>query len=482
MVRASDNFRQMTGIPSSDMVGKTMAELYPPALAEAMSADDWRVVSAQRVVTVEEQLDGHTYTSIKFPLVLGHKNLLGGYTIDVTEQRQAEEERRALERRIRLAEKAASLDTMAGGIAHQFNNLFTAIVGNLELAREEATPTVDVLLAEAEDAARRASTISTSMLRYLGQGARHREPRDLARCVTELLSSLCAALPANVRLELDIAADLPWATMDLGDVHAVVSNLVENAIEAAGAEGGVVRVSAGRRETLEADGEAEDALARLAGPWALLQIEDDGPGIAAEIRERVFDPFFSTKFPGRGLGLPVAQGVVRASGGLIRLESAAPRGTTVKVYLPASTAVELAAASPRTAPVSRAPRTPGPGAVLLVDDDVAVLRASQRMLERQGHRVMVASSGAEAIALYAAGADRIGVVLLDLSMPEMDGWQVLEALRRLRPDAYVVVASGYDLARIQQERREILPDAWLQKPFDATELAALLPPRRTTPI
>lgn len=479
VLRASDNFGQMTGIPGPDMVGKTMAELFPPELAEAMSADDWKVVSDRQVVRVEETLGGRAYSSIKFPLVLGDKTLLAGYTIDVTEQLRAEEERRALERKVRLAEKAASLGTMAGGIAHQFNNLFTAIVGNLELARAAATPAVDELLADAESAARRASTIGKSMLSYLGQGARRREARSLGSSLGDVLAPLRAALPADVRLELDVADDVPWTTIDPADLRTLVSNLVENAIEAVGAEGGAVRVSARRREALATDDDAEGAPTSHAGPWACLEIHDDGAGMPQEIRERAFDPYFSTKFPGRGLGLPVTLGIVRASGGVIRLESAPRRGTTVRVYLPASTAAELAAASPPTPrePAPVATRAPGSGAVLLVDDDAVVLRASRRMLERLGHRVIAVSSGAEAWALFSAGAERIGSVLLDLSMPNMDGWEVLAALRRLRPDAYVVVVSGYDLAEIKQERREVVPDGWLQKPFQANALAALLPGR-----
>ncbi len=480
VLHASENFVEMIGVPGSQMVGKTMTELFPPGLAESMTAADQDVVRGEKVLRIEEELSGRSYATVKFPIALGARKLIAGYTIDITERQRAEDQRRALERQLLHAQKKDSLGVMAGGIAHQFNNLLTIIQGNLELAREQGSPALDGLLADAEAAVRRASAISHSMLSYLGQSAHHREPRNMARDTIDLLPFIRAALPTNVRLEVDIADDLPWCTIDPAELRVVTLNLVTNAWEAVAERGGVVRVAVRREASISAIEDADESPVRRAGSWSCLEVRDDGPGFDAETRERIFDPFFSTKFTGRGLGLPVAQGIVHASGGVIEVESAPMRGTVARVYLPESTPAELVSLRPAMAADSlhaalvAAPRH---GAVLLVDDDSAVLRAGQRMLQRMQREVLLATSGAEAVEVFARHEDAIGCVVLDLSMPGMDGWEVLAELRRRRPDVYVVVASGYDLARLRKERRDVQPDAWLQKPFNAGELVALLAPQ-----
>ena len=480
VLHASENFVEMIGVPGSKMHGRTMRELFPPALAASMSAADLDVARGEKVLRIEEELSGRSYATVKFPIALGARRLVAGYTIDITDRERAEEQRRALERQLLHAQKKDSLGVMAGGIAHQFNNLLTIIQGNLELAREGGNPALDALLADAEAAVQRASAISHSMLSYLGQSAHHREPRNMARDTTDLLPFIRAALPTNVRLEVDIADDLPWCTIDPAELRVVTLNLVTNAWEAVAERGGVVRVAVRREASISATEDPDQAPVLRAGPWSCLEVSDDGPGFDAETKERIFDPFFSTKFTGRGLGLPVAQGIVHASGGVIEVESTPMRGTVARVYLPESSPAELVSLRPAMAVDSfhaAAVAAPRHGAVLLVDDDNAVLRAGQRMLRRMEREVLVASSGAEAVEVFAEHEAAIGCVVLDLSMPGMDGWEVLAELRRRRPDVFVVVASGYDLARLRKERRDVQPDAWLQKPFNAGELAALLAPR-----
>ena len=485
VLQASENFRQMIGIPGSEMVGKTMQELFPSELAAEMTAADRAVVSGGKVLRFEEELAGKSYSTVKFPLTLGGRTLLAGYTIDVTERRQAEEARIALERHLLQAQKQVSLGVMAGGIAHRFNNLLTTIGGNLELARAVAAPSMELLLADAEDAVRGAAAISGSLLSYLGQGVRHREPRQLGREVMDLLPLIRASLPAGVGLEVDLAHDLPRSTVDPGELRHVLLSLVTNAWEAMMAAGGVVRIAARRVSSFpgRAGRESPAVQAAAAAPvWGAggvcLEVGDTGPGMDVSTQERIFDPFFSTKFAGRGLGLSATLGVVRASGGTIVVESAPDKGTTVRVYLPESTPRELAArpsavAEPRFGEALRVRRS---GAVLVVDDDPAVLHASQRLLQRLGQRVILATSGEQAVELFTAQMDGIGLVLLDLAMPGMDGWEVLAALRRLRPSTYVVVASGCDLAALRSEPREVEPDGWLQKPFCTKDLSAFLAP------
>ena len=471
---ASENFGELTGIPSREMLGKAMPELFPPDVAAQLTADDWEVVSSRQARKLVEELNGRTFSTSKFPLVVGDEVLLGGCTVDITEQRQAEEARRVLERQLMLAKRRESLCLMASGVAHQLNNLLATVKGNLELARAEASPAVDALLAEADEAIRQAASVGGSLLTYVGRPPYERRPRHLGRQLAAMLSHLRAAAPENVRLTVEVGGNVPACTMDASDLQRLVVILATNGWEATAAKGGTVRITARRVETLPAD--AEPNTARSEAGWACLEVSDDGAGMDGETRERMFEPFFTTKLTGRGLSLPAAQGIVRASGGAFAVESAVGHGTTVRVYLPACTTAEQAAAPwPSTAPTPYPPEGVRAlsGAVLVVDDDPAVMRANRRMLQRLGHEVLAVASGGAAVALFAEKGAAIGSVLLDLSMPGMDGWQVLTALRRQRPELFVVVASGYDLTALRREFRDDQPDGWLQKPFPIADLAAL---------
>jgi CheY-like chemotaxis protein len=217
------------------------------------------------------------------------------------------------------------------------------------------------------------------------------------------------------------------------------------------------------------------------GERALLEITDDGAGMDAATLERVFDPFFSTKFTGRGLGLPTAQGITRALGGAIEVESEPGRGTSVRITFPVSQRADIAAEAPvavlPTPSAAGARRAPRDGLILIVDDDSNVRQAIARMFKRLGREVLLAADGAEALGLVDTRADEIGAVLLDLSMPGEGGWKVLAAMRRRAPDHYIVIASGFDVAQLRDEDRALAPDAWLQKPFGLREVAELFAPR-----
>ncbi len=478
VLRVSDNFGELTGIPAAEMVGKTMQDIFPPDFAAQVTADDWGVVAGGQLRRLEERLAGRTFSTSKFPLVLGGETLLGGYTIDITEQRQAEQARHTREQQFVQTRKRESLGVMAGGVAQQLNLWLTTTQGSLELARADASPSVDDLLAEAAGAVQQAAGVSGSLLSYLGQRQHRRRPRHLGREVSAMFPRLRAAAPPSVRLALEVALDVPVCTVDTSELQDVIVILVTNAWEAIEGRGGTVRIAVRRSAAVPANAEPVDAPSDRG--WACVEVSDDGPGMDGETRQRIFEPFFTTKRAGRGLGLPVVQGMVRASGGTVAVESAPGRGTTVKVYLPETqpepptkpwraAAPELDLGDGRRAP---------DGAVLLVDDDAAVLRACQRIMRRLGLEVVSVENGAEALEVFSTRGDAIGSVLLDLGLPDMDGWQVLTGLRQLRPDVFVVVASGYDLTELRETVREHEPDGWLQKPFPIADLAAMFAPTR----
>jgi CheY-like chemotaxis protein len=317
------------------------------------------------------------------------------------------------------------------------------------------------------------------MLRtYLGQGGAVRTPQPLAEELRALVQLMQPLLSASVRLELECAADSPTCTIDRTEFQQLVRSVLSNASEAVIENGGGT-VSVSLRRVREA---AQDGMR----DWAELEIRDNGIGMDAATLERIFDPFFTTKFTGRGLGLSTAQGIVRASQGTIVVDSQRGQGTRVTIRLPASSGPESERAETTRGPITdtalsmvKAAKAAQPSApprhrVLLVDDDALVRSATVRLLRRQGCEVLQASDGREALSHFTAHAGEIDCVLLDLSMPGMDGWEVLAALRAHDPNAYVVLASGYDVDQLRGEQREILPNGWLQKPYSLGALSSIL--------
>jgi len=255
--------------------------------------------------------------------------------VDITERLKAEEARLALERQVQQAQKRESLATMAGAIAHHFNNQLTTVLGYLQLAREivPRTSTLGEYLLESEGAAKRSAELSRLMLTYVGQGMRQRRPLDLAETVRDLLPAIESKLPGTVRLETQIPAAVSPLLMDPEDARNVVMNLVTNAWEAIdGAEGTVgIAVREGVDEALlEGFNPTGETLEK--GPWVCLEVTDTGPGMDPKTLDRLFDPFFSTKFTGRGLGMAVTLGIVRACDGMIFVKSAPGQGTIVRVF------------------------------------------------------------------------------------------------------------------------------------------------------
>jgi PAS domain S-box-containing protein len=412
---------------------------------------------------------------------------------DIDAQRQADEERLALELRLREVQKQQSLATMAGAIAHHFNNQLAGVVGNLELAREGLPSDSEVVgfVREAEKSAWQATELSGAMLKYIGQGARRMAPLDLAEIVQEMLPVVRATLPENVRLVLDLPEAGYSVTMDPADARLVVMNLVTNAWEALGPDAGEVRVAVYTASD-------EDFLRRGSlvgadpgpGPWVCLEISDSGAGMDTQTMERMFDPFFSTKFTGRGLGLAVCLGGVRASGGAFLVESAPKHGTVARVIFPAGKPLGprrmddphqrvYGRQIPGMAPAPRQSSQTGAGpsgkAVLLVDDEAQIRKVMTAMLSRLGFKeIFAARDGKQAVEIFGAHADRIGCAIVDIGMPGMDGWQTLQALRAIRPQLRVVLSSGYDITQTQRTDVAEQPDGWLQKPYKNDQLKALL--------
>jgi PAS domain S-box-containing protein len=441
--------------------------------------DRWRTLRDQGSFTFEKQY--RTSTGELFPAEISstvfESEGLGcclAIVRDITTRKQAEEQRLALEHQVQHSQKLESLGVLAGGIAHDFNNILTSILGNAELILTELSPFAPIRgnLLEITAASRRAAALCRQMLAYSGRGQFVIEPIDLGALVEEMLDLLKSAISKHAVLNLRLQEKLPLLEGDPSQLGQVVLNLVINASEAIGEHDGVISVSTGTRECsaeyLRKSYAHEDS---TPGLYLALEVSDTGSGMDTETQARLFEPFFTTKLTGRGLGLSAVLGIVRGHKGALALESKLGRGTTFTVLLPASKAEAGAALRKTSSPM--ADRQTG-GTVLLVDDEKTLLTLGAAMLSRLGFAVLTAADGEEAVAVYREHMDEIVLVLLDLTMPRLDGEGSFQALRALDPGVRVVMTSGYSEQDMATRFAGKGLAGFVPKPYTLAELAERL--------
>jgi len=384
---------------------------------------------------------------------------------DITEHKRVEAEKAELEVQYRQLQKAESLGRMAGAIAHHFNNQLQVVMGILELVIANLPVESDEVknLTEAMKASYKAVEVSRLMLTYLGQTPGKHEPLDLSEICQSGLSMLRTVIPNNVIVESELPSPGPTIRANTNQMRLVLTNLVTNAWESIGDNLGTIRL------TVKTVTQAKiPASKRFPIDWhpqervyACLEVTDTGCGIANNDIEMLFDPFFTKKFTGRGLGLPVVQGIVGAHGGGVTVESELGRGSTLRVFLPVSTK-EIPLQQEKMFPSSKFKEG---GTVLVVDDAMMVRKIASIMLSRLGFTVLEAKDGVEAVEMFKQHQGKIRCVLSDLTMPRMDGWDTLAALRKLSPDIPVILSSGYDEAQVMVGEHPELPNAFLGKPY-----------------
>ncbi|HML97196.1 MAG TPA: PAS domain S-box protein [Tepidiformaceae bacterium] len=391
--------------------------------------------------------------------------------IDVTGRRAAEDERRRLDHQMQQTQKLESLGILAGGIAHDFNNLLVAILGNAGLALLELPPesparqTVQAI----ETAAQRAADLTRQMLAYSGKGKFVIEPLNLSRVVEEMAHLLEVSVSKRAVLKYHFAPNLPFIEADATQVRQVIMNLITNASDAIGDRSGVISISTGmqyadrdylRESYLDAD--------LPEGDYVYIEVADTGQGMDEATRARIFDPFFTTKFTGRGLGLAAVLGIIRGHRAAIKLYSEPGRGTTFKVLFPAALPASSRPPEPQLPPASEAEPAPR-GIVLVVDDDETVRTVTRRILERSGFTVLLAADGVEALKVHRA-TPGVALVILDMTMPHMDGEECFRELRHLDPTVRVLLTSGYN----EQDATERFVGkglaGFIQKPYRPADL------------
>jgi len=386
-----------------------------------------------------------------------------------------------MERRLQTAQRLESLGAMAGGIAHDFNNSLMVVLGYLEMARddtEEAAP-IRAYLDQCETALERPVSLAQQMLAYSGKGYLAIRTVDPESVIQDTVGLLTSAIAENISLLFNIEPNLPKIQGDPSHLQQILTHLVVNAAESYDEKtAGEVTLLAGVRYF------DEDALSQtLKDVWlnyetpfvetdyVYIDITDTGCGMDSEVRKRVFEPFFSTKFVGRGLGLSAVFGMVRGHRGYIRVDSQPGQGTTVRVLFPVKAATE----SPKKVQAQTAETLArGTGQILLVEDETPVREMVRQMLARLGYSVISASGGSEAVRLYRDNRTDIDLVLSDMSMPGLNGVELMRKLREIDDTVKVVLSSGYSTEDLQHRFPLEGFAGFLQKPFRMAELGTLL--------
>ncbi len=383
-------------------------------------------------------------------------------------------ERKMNEQRLRQAQKLESLGILAGGVAHDFNNLLTGILGNTSLALDTTNPASPSrrLLQDVIVASERAAQLTRQLLTYAGKDQGRLEPLDVAATTTELVPLLTASIPRMVRLSFDLEDNAPLVQADPVQLQQVMMNLVINAAESIpDRTAGEVKIVV-RRHRLQPE-DYRDAVVPFEAEdreYLLFSVTDNGVGMDAATQARIFDPFFSTKFQGRGLGLSAVLGIVKRHGGMLTLRSAPENGSVFTVLLPASHAVRPVAPPPQ--PVAETPAI-GSGTILFVDDEPALRTLAQRTLEQRGYHVLLADNGQQAISVLTAHPE-VSAIVLDLTMPVMSGETAAPILRSLRPDVPLILSSGYSASNALERVGSDTVTAFLEKPYRASTLMAKL--------
>jgi len=403
---------------------------------------------------------------------IGEQGATNGYfalITDITERKNAEEERKKLEAQIQHAQKLESLGVLAGGIAHDFNNLLVGVLGNAEIALMDLPPEspARVELQHISTSAQRAADLTKQMLAYSGKGKFVVQALNLSKLVEEMGHLLGISISKKVVLKYNFATNLPSIEGDATQVRQVVMNLIINASEAIGETSGVVTVSTGVMEADRAyfsETYLDENLRE--GDYVYLEVADTGCGMEKKTQDEIFDPFFTTKFTGRGLGLAAVLGIMRGHHGAVKIYSHLNRGTSFKVLFPCSAqpVVDSARAS------SAQEAWSGSGTVLVVDDEEHVRTVAKRMLSMYGFDVVTARDGREALDVFRGRASEIILVLLDLTMPRLDGEETFRELRRIRPGVRAVLSSGYNEQEVTNCFAGKGLAGFIQKPYNAIQL------------
>jgi len=468
ITEVNSQFVRMFGYPEEEALGKKISELVgPPDRLEETRAYRRRVVSGGTldVETVRRKKDGSRIdVSLRSaPVTVGNARV-GDFVIycDISPRKQAEKERARLESQLQQSRKMEAIATLAGGIAHEFNNALMGIMGNIELLKMELPE--DERRAKyfeaMNESGHRMSRLTDQLLAYSEGGKYNAKNLKLDDFVIETLPILQHDLSPEVRVETHFPK-VSYIRADHAQMQMVLSAIVANSNEAIEDEG-LIRIAA---ETKDIDEDFTKQHPGLKpGSYVCLTIKDNGKGMGEETKDGIFEPFFTTKFQGRGMAMAAVYGIIKSHDGAITVDSEPDKGTVVRIYLPAISAEsrEQGAKAVKQPEVEIAM---GEGTVLVIEDEKPLVDLFRQILERLGYRVLVAETGKEAVELAKTFDGQIDLALLDIKLPDMDGGRVYPLIMEARPDLKVIVCSGYSIHGPAQDILDAGAEGFIQKPF-----------------
>jgi two-component system, cell cycle sensor histidine kinase and response regulator CckA len=458
----------------SDSDGPCYHQLYQrDSLCEACGAR--RIFNQECVRVVQERkfkdASGQTlwFQIITTPIhnADGHIRAALEMVIPITERKEAEAAQRRMSEKLEEARKTEAIATLAGGIAHQFNNALAVISGNVELLEYDyhQDAKINTYAKPIISASKKMTELTSQLLAYASGGKYKDTPSDLGEVVETTIGYIQHTFPNQTSLEMKLTPRLPRVSIDTTQIQMVVTSIVSNAIEATGNTGSI-HLSCDAATVTSANRERCHNIPP--GRYVVLTIADNGVGMDAKTLKRIFEPFFTTKFEGRGLGMAAVYGIIKNHNGYIFVESRIKEGTDVTIYLPALGEVAEPFSDVDTTPVQ------GCGTVLMVEDDADLIDVSNALLERIGYKVIIATTAHEAIEIIDHTTLQFDVVLLDIVLPDMDGSAVYPHIRKHRPQAKVIVCTGYGQEGTTRELLDAGADDFLQKPFTLNQISKKL--------
>lgn len=379
---------------------------------------------------------------------------------DITQLKEAERDRINLETQIMQSQKLESLGVLAGGMAHDFNNLLTGILGNAELLRQELPPhsAEYTRVKQIELAAQRAADLTRQMLAYAGKGKFHTQNIHIPNLLSQLNELINISLGKYTQLKIELGKDLPLVHGDAAQIQQLIMNLVINASEAIPGREGLINL---RIYTEYLDKEKlirlEPGKELAEGNYVCIEVEDNGMGMTPEIMAKMFEPFFSTKFTGRGLGMPAVLGIVHSHKGTLQVESQEGKGTRVRVYFPAM-GHNQENHVPAKEPLSK-------GTVLLVDDEEMIITLTRKFIEKAGYNVVESTNAQAAIATFSRSPEEFCLAIIDINLPGMNGFLVADQLRPINPELRLLFSSGLFTEEDYLRQKNIPNSAMIQKPY-----------------
>lgn len=466
----NSEFEKQTGLKKDDVIGKKVTDVLP-----GIENDPARLIETYGQVALTGKgvsFENYIESLQKWYSIIAYSPKVGQFATvftDITERKKAEEEHKKLEEQQRQAQKMEALRTLAGGIAHEFNNVLGTIVGFAEL-------TVDILpedsrgrynLKKVLSASDRAAEMVDQILSFSSREEKEYKPVYLNNILREVLFLIRSSLPPAIEIQTGIEDSRTRVSANLIQIHQVIMNVCKNAAFAMKEDGGILKVAL-QEWNIEAD--KSDSAAIKPGRYQRISISDTGHGMDKETKRRIFEPYFTTKRVGEGsgLGLSVAHGIVKNHGGTIMVDSEPGKGTTFHVYLPVIKSESLFGIE------SKEPVKGGNEWILMADDETDLLESGRKILESLGYTVVMKKSSIDALEAFNEKPDIFNLVITDQTMPGMTGVQLTKELKSIRKDIPVILCTGFSEVINEENYKSQGVDSFMMKPFDKKKIAGVI--------